>query len=703
VNFHNLKSIVATQKSAIDMRTSTESFCVAPKRDQPYIEPTFSKIEFSTEKPAVILISAVGATGKTTLAQVLSGDLGLPLLDLGKHKPVGDNTLTGLLTTAFSVADLSSVFAGISKGSYGLIIDGVDEGRSKTTEKAFEAFLDDVVRLCAGSTNPSFVLLGRTQILDDCWLYLTDKGIATGLLSISPFDLKSAQTYIDKFTGGSQSAQAHQYSEVRDSILKMLMSAFTDGGGSSPDSKFLSFIGYPPVLDAIVTLLRQEPNYYRIQQEIEKPGSGDVEFELLHRIATYILTREKEQKVLPNVIRPLVDEMPSAAKEEICAAVFDAGEQCLRLLSHCLGKTAHLSKITEPLINEKYEEHLLTFIPEHPFIAGRQFRNAIFEAFALASVVSAFSEQGVKLALEYWGSHRYNYHFVYLLQRIARERSVPIACLQALLGSALEFKSQTTAVQLFVGVVEGEGAAGPADETVQTEIEIIMGTEQENLKKFSFESLLHPGASVHLGHQLANAIISLPCDLSMSGIQEIELTAPVEISASRINLAAPGLVLKQEPNLRREDKHVVLEADNVESAVNTVLTNGVELRVVLPEGSSLTFPLVKYVRREQKLPQDPALREKYLRLRRILVQFRSHSRGSLAKYRVKIDNERVAGNQVGQAILQRLLADGILTLDGRFYFLQPDSVDTHLGISWLDLRTGSTSEKLLAYLSSIET
>lgn len=180
MNFYNLSSIIAAQKQAIPMREATNSFSVTTARKTPYIEPTFNKIDFQQEKPSVILVSAVGATGKTTLAQILSHDTGLPLLDLSAHKPVGDNTLTGLLTTAFRVDDLSRVFEGISQGSFGVVIDGIDEGRSKTTEKGFEAFLDDVARLCQGSSSTSFVLLGRTQTLEESWLYLTEKGISTG-------------------------------------------------------------------------------------------------------------------------------------------------------------------------------------------------------------------------------------------------------------------------------------------------------------------------------------------------------------------------------------------------------------------------------------------------------------------------------------------------------------------------------------------
>jgi hypothetical protein len=38
------------------MREAGESFRVAPKREQPYIEPNFAKVEFDGEKPAVLLI-----------------------------------------------------------------------------------------------------------------------------------------------------------------------------------------------------------------------------------------------------------------------------------------------------------------------------------------------------------------------------------------------------------------------------------------------------------------------------------------------------------------------------------------------------------------------------------------------------------------------------------------------------------------------
>jgi hypothetical protein len=699
MDYYNLKSIIASQKSPFPMRTSSESFCLAPQRKEPYIEPTFSKVVYEHERPAVILISAVGATGKSALAQVLSNETGLPLLDLGKHKPVGDNTLTGLLTNAFRVEDLSKIFEGLGKGTFGVIIDGIDEGRSKTTEKAFEAFLDDIVRLCPNSENTSFVLLGRTQILEECWMYLAEKGATTGLLSISPFDLGRARKYIDVFTGGMESAQSAQYAEVREDILSKLGSAFA-GSTEATDENFLSFIGYPPVLDAIVTLLTEEKNYHRVLGDLKDTELNEVETNLLWRIGHYILRREKEQKVIPNILLPLIAGMP--AQEAILGRVFEPEEQCLRLVSYCLGKQISLNQIDEPLINEKYERQLASWLHEHPFLNGHQFRNAVFESMILSILIASGNPLTEELVLEYTRSHKFSYHLVYLLDIVAPSKNVPLCFLHVLLGSALEFRSTTTSIEMRVDGMEPDASQSTGGQSgiVETEIEIIMSKETGKSKAFTFQSILGDTPSVQLGNRLSAISVSLPREVILSSPQELELTAPIEIFATKIVLSSPALVLKH-PTPSTDDDHVLLEAQSLESSVANILTNGVDLALAISDRSGLTYPSILYAQQKTQLPPDPLLKEKYLRLKRILMSFRSHSRGSMARYKHKIENERVLSNETGWSVLHRLQQDGILTLSGNFYFLNPQNVDARLGVSWSDLRKGTISEKLLGYLQSI--
>jgi hypothetical protein len=699
MNFHNFQSIISSRKRAFEMKATVDSFAIADSRNTPYIEPSFTKNQFDVEKPQVLLISAVGATGKSTLAQVLSSRLSLPLLSLGRHKAVGDNTLTGLLTTSFSVDQLSAIFQSIGGGEYGIIIDGIDEGRSKTTEQGFQAFLDDIARLCKGATSPSFVLLGRPQILEECWIYLEVNGVSTGLLTIDPFSLDQARAYIDNFTNGPKSAQAAQYKETRDLILAKLSTAFSTAD-AAPGGNFLSFIGYPPVLDAIVTLLTQEQNYHRLKEQLAYSASTNIEIDLLLKIADYILARERDEKVVPNIVKDLLSGLVPGMEKQQEDRIFDREEQCVRLVSHCLGVKTSFSRIPDAVLNARYEEQLAPFIVEHPFVAGKDFRNAIFEAVALTILIASETTEHYALVLQYIDSHKDNYYLVYLLDLLAPEGKLPLSCLRALLAAALEFKATNATVDL--NILGPDAEEQPSSTSVDVEIDLTVGGTGERSKTFAFQCSLGPEDSVDLGSRLSSAYISLPGEVILGGTREVELTAPIEISAATIDIRSKSLVARPQASAAA-DKHVILQAGNVKSEVTNLSTAGVDLTVAVEDTTGLQYPLVQHIRKKAKVPQDPAIHEKYLRLRKILTHFRSHSKGAMAKYREKIENERVAGNPVGEAVLKRLLHDGVLILKDPLYFIQTDQVDKHLGISWTDLRKGGISEKLSLYLRSIPT
>jgi hypothetical protein len=186
----------------------------------------------------------------------------------------------------------------------------------------------------------------------------------------------------------------------------------------------------------------------------------------------------------------------------------------------------------------------------------------------------------------------------------------------------------------------------------------------------------------------------------LSGAPELELVAPVEISAKKIRLQSGSLVLRHLAS-PKADKHVLLEGDALESSLTSIVTNGVDLTIAVTDRSEIVYPAIQFVEDRDSEPDDPALKEKFLRLKRILMHFRSHSKGALARYRYKIEHERVLGTESGPAILDRLLKDGIRTRDGSFYFVDPGNVDRHLGVSWDALKKGHLSEKLLQYLRAI--
>jgi hypothetical protein len=700
MDYHLLKSLLAG-KTQFQMRSQEPSFNMATKRDKPYIEPSFKKIEFDVERPSVLLVSAVGATGKSALAQVLSHETQLPLLDLAKHKPVADNTISGLLTNAFDVADLTGIFQGLSAGTYGIIIDGIDEGRSKTTDKAFEAFLDDVARRCANSTGTSFVLLGRTQVLEECWVYLTDKNIKTGLITIAPFDLDGARKYIDSFTSGMKSPHAVQYQDTRNRILELLGNAF-QGDVAVERNNFLSYIGYPPVLDSIVTLLKDEKNYHRLLETVNSADSSDVEISLLHKITSYILERERKEKVLPNITTLVLSGVPPEIRDSVIKRAYEIIEQSKRLVSYCISKPIALNTIPIPSINERYEEQLASFLPEHPFLNGRSFRNAIFESFAIATLIADNTAFSTELVMEYMATRKYNYHVVYLLSAHAKDNRLPAEAIGIILGSALEFRSTNAIVEFRI---DGPGPADvllPDDQEtpIEIEIEILLEKGRNRSKTFVLQSSVTSSSHVKLGPRLSGAFICLPCNIVIAGMSEIEITSPVEITARGIDFQSKELILRNAPH-DSEKLPVVVEAVAVSSTLENIVTNGVSFSIIVSDHGNLTYPVINYVQRQDELPNDGLITEKYMRLRRILMQFRSHSKGSLAKFKDKIDCERIMRDDTAYAVRDRLLRDGVLSLQGKFYHLHPEKIDQYLGVSYIDLRKGRSSEALFSYLRGI--
>ena len=172
--------------------------------------------------------------------------------------------------------------------------------------------------------------------------------------------------------------------------------------------------------------------------------------------------------------------------------------------------------------------------------------------------------------------------------------------------------------------------------------------------------------------------------------------------ANNINLNANSLILKHIPSRDEEGvSDILLQAQTIHPNLESIISNGVELSLVANETSDLKYPAIQYAKKSDQLPSDPKIKEKYIRLRRILMEFRSHSKGTLAKFKDKIEHERVLMKN-GWEILERLKSDRIVTASGVMYFLHPDEINKHLGISWNDLRTGKTSEKLIYYLRSIK-
>jgi len=698
MQYNHLKSIVAARKRQIALATPSESFYLTRRRPR-YIEPTFSKkTAFPNENPSIILVQATGASGKTTTARALSYDIEIPVLDLAKHAAVGDRTLTGVLTDAYSRNDISTVLTGFREGTYGVIIDGIDEARSKTTENSFQAFLNDILRLSMCSKSSVIVVLGRTQVLLDAWCYLGDQQANVGLVEIDRFGLQQSRSYIDSHVKNQTGIHQQTYKDARDYVLNKLEEAFQPSDHTE-DNSFLKFIGYPPVLDAIVTLLNDRQNHYHIRRMLEH--SGYIEAELLTKISNYLLDRERD-KVFDS-IDTMMQGIPH--KEYLKEHLYSREEQCARVLAKEMSRPFQCAIFWPEEIDdlrEKLEERIDNWGATHPFLKENEdsVRNSVFSAVAIMHC--AFSEvpEYQQLAYEYANLHRPTYHLLYIMgSKAACERNIDARMFNPLIQSSSDWFTLDTHIDVRIAGRSWEDEDSSEDRTANLEIEV---TSSGVTKSFCFNGEVMSD-DVVLGPDLINLSVTLPCTVQLRDRSGLVIKGDCYVSALVVRITTPDLTVRAIPkraeNAHEEASELFIDAQSVEGSVGRVSDYG-KIRIQA-ERHELAYPIARYFFQRTGVSGDvEELKDRFLRLKRILFDL---NRG-LAKSRDKIENRRVLRNDVndiGERVLQALKRDNVVTLDGHLYRLDRDACSRVLGVSWQQLRDGKTSRKLRDFLAAI--
>ena len=220
----------------------------------------------------------------------------------------------------------------------------------------------------------------------------------------------------------------------------------------------------------------------------------------------------------------------------------------------------------------------------------------------------------------------------------------------------------------------------------------------------TFHSVLDM-SEITLGPVLLNAQITLPCDVHLKGIPTLSVVGDCSISARRVRFETRDIVVRPIPTSKGEpapDCGLLVTAEVINGHSDS-FTGGAGMLTLIAREHRLDYPLAAQAKAFEPPALDPDFESKLRRLRRILSEFRSHSRGSLAKYRDKIEHKRVLQNEIGHKVLEALINAGVLRRDTRFYYIDAAAFDRELGITWHQLRQYETSEKLKRFLNRIRT
>lgn len=661
----------------------------------------------------VIVVSAAGAVGKSTMARELAARRNMALWNLAKAGSVGQGSLQGMITQAFGINHVAAVHGALTNGTFGLVIDALDEGRIRINEAAFEDFLADVGKLAQQLSGPGLIVLGRTQIARIARWHLEDAGAKVALVEISHFAQAQRIEYIEKkirrvSTAAAENAKAHPrpFAEVRDKIFDLLSRAVGGGDETGSATQAESFLGYAPVLDAVAVLLASDKNYATLSHEIgaldaRPDGSKRGPISILRRVVETILEREQREKLIPN-IRQAIDAVAAKHNWSAWDTLYSIEEQSARLLSVFLNTPTMRNPTTSlpPEIATEYEERLKPWLLEHPFLRdGTEIGNAVFESFLIAQALVS-DVGGMRNAIEAklrdprYKSNPLMGEFYLDLAAAAGIRVEHVGFIYDSLLSGLRDSSR-----MLFEFASGEFSDDVMESTADVEFEFL-DAEGDVFRHIGFQVHIEVGSQLMFTRYLKDATIDTGIDVVLGcGATEYELGPRVDIECGTLSIEAVSLVVTgSRSNTEPEDFGVVLVARTCRTKVAGQPIVRTQLQVTWPGAEA--YPWVKFGSSPLK-ESDPRLVDAFRRFRRIVLTLRSHKKGSLARVRDKVESEHVLGDGIGRRVLDRMVKDGLLQLIGKFYHWGTERADALVGVSWPQLHRSETSAKLRDYLNSI--
>jgi hypothetical protein len=677
-----------------------ESFLKYNSVNPEYVEPRFSILE-STEsdftKSKIFLISAAGATGKSALSQHLSAKNNIPTLDLAKHLPVGGDSLSGLFWRVFGANGTAKFITDLGRGETAVMIDAIDEGRAKTSEDAFMSFLDNIVEYASQSESTSFIILGRTQVLENTFLHLYDKGISVTLLKIEPFTIDQAKEFIDK----KVKADTKEYRDIRDYIIESIGGFFTKIGDIET-ATYESFIGYAPVLKSISTLLKEEKNYHKLLGDLM--NQDDKGLDLIIKIVEQILLREKNEKVNIQILPELIKSFEEGLKKDLMSNAFNIEEQSVRIICQILNRQPSIRHTSNDDFNSKYEEKINSWIEEHPFISSGNIQNPVFEAYIIATLFN--SHEFNSLAQEYIAAkYKDNYLLFFIFDKIVQSRTIPIDFIQYLYASIKSIDDKNN--YSITNIEAGDFEEGNEVTNCDVEFNIYNHRKGKIEKSFEYSTDLNSSSNIRFYGFLDKINIDVPCTFTIYG-KKAGLFAPSSIRAKKVIVKSHEILLDRSTiSSPAQNENIFVECDEFfidyfegYSPSLKSYVNEEDCKICSPIVPQYPFSQFHKIIGLSNI--DPELKQKYIRLRRIIMTLRSHSKGTLARYKDKIEHRRVLKNQQGQSILDKMIEVKILLLVGKMYHWNPEIAGQILGISWVELRQMEITEKTKQFLKNIK-
>lgn len=360
-----------------------------------FVEPDLiPEIAIESGKTSVVILSAPGAVGKSTVAAELAYLSGATLWDLSKVQ-VGSRTFLGAIYEVYE-ENGHGILKDLKEGIWLFVLDALDEAQVRAGSSNFDAFLDDLIEILKEPrSKPVIVLLARSDTATWIELVFAEKSVPYAHYKIGNFTESQAFNFIDKKLDAVRSQkqvslvhrqQRIPFLEVRTKLFKLIFKLLDVSPDTAwSDHRVRSFLGYAPVLEALTDYLNH-PNFKTLINELENEDDAVRDpWHFLTDIVIRLLRREsgKIQEALRSSLGSIARETDWAAWTDL----YNENEQCRRVLEYSLKmQPSPIKSELPPRLAAEYESKVrLVILPQHPFLAEAcRFANIVFKEYLYA-------------------------------------------------------------------------------------------------------------------------------------------------------------------------------------------------------------------------------------------------------------------------------------------------------------------------------
>lgn len=650
-----------------------------------YIWPDIDQSGGGSQGP-IRLVTAPGAMGKSAAAKAIASRLHAPYVDLSRMQ-VGTSTLTGELTKVLGWKQAPAFVAELKAGRASLVIDSTDEAQLAAGRDNYVAFLGDLAWLMADASSAGqVVLLGRRDSIDTTYLALLDLGFDAPISEIAPLSYSAACELIDRSLDlrpdGRDEYRVHRtheapFGELRDAVMSEIARALDqEADGVDAWSRVDRFLGYPPVVLALAERLA-----------VDNPSA-----ELAAGAARGITVQRRRQgALLQKVVEDILDRESVKVRQRLGdtlgmnevqrSVLYTRDEQVARLLSHTgpAPLTVDVPAMLMPNERALYEEHIESFLLDHPFLLGKSFANVVFSDYARAWASSS-PLQGL-----YVGTRD---QFLASLPKVGPffvHFAHSLNCNDADLGTVAEDLVDDVLHSFSLGTRNGNAVYAHGQSGASL---FLVG----DWKSVDFENELVFTVDQLSGVlQLTSPISRLVCvtghGLVLTGVNgNLDIGPGVALVADQLDIRAESVVANSGSN--------DVAAEGVTISAGSV-THSADLKVsAYPENSLVvTWPdvwhqwkpwWVELPTRRVRLSRAVSA-QILLGLRRILTAFGSSVRDDPSVLGDKIERFAIGGNRVFRAVFNALLGLGVVSKSGPLYRLHLHTLGSY-EVSWAAMR-----------------